>query len=160
MNFFRERTANREWPAGVSLSAESGALFRGEELVVKRLVVVVFLSLWTGVAPAAAQPVRRDCFPVSELRTWNPLDTTTIYVRDGFDRVLRLDLSNTCSLLASRRSYLFMRTRGSRRTCSPVNSNLSASLPPPDDFPERCFVTKMRLLLPNEVALIPPQYRP
>jgi hypothetical protein len=160
MDIFRRRTANRECPAGVSLSAASGASFRAKEIVVKRLSVILFLGLWTGVAPAAAQPVRKACFPISEFRSWKPLDTRTIYVRDGFDRVLRLDLSNTCSLLASRGSYLFMWTRGSRRVCSPINWNLSVSQPPPDDFPERCFVTKMRLLLPNEADSIPPQYRP
>ena len=126
----------------------------------KRAAVAVFLGLWTGAVPLAAQPLQKPCFPITELRSWKALNTRTIFVRVDFDRVIRLDFSNICSPLASPGSYLITRTRGSRLVCSPIDWNLSASPPPPDNFHERCFVTKMRLLLPNEVALIPPQYRP
>ena len=126
----------------------------------KRRVVVLFMGLWTGAAPAAAQPVNKACFPISELHSWRTLDTRTIYARVGFDRVIRLDFSNTCSLLASPGWHLLTWTRGSTRACSPVDWHLAMSQPLPDTFSERCFVTKMRLLLPSEVDLLPPQYRP
>src|SRR5215469_5510786 len=137
-----------------------GMSFRAKEIVVKPSVVVLFMGLWAGAAPSAAQSVDRACFPISELRSWRAQDDRTIYVRVGFDRVIRLDFSNVCSLLAWPGWHVITWTRGSTRACSPVDWNLSVSQPPPDNFTERCVVTKMRLLLPSEVDSLPPQYRP
>src|SRR5262249_36588580 len=147
--------ARRRFPFG-----GIGVSFRAKEIVVKRSVVVLFMGLWAAAAPAAAQPVNKACFPISELRTWRAKDTRTIYVRFGFDRVIRLDFSNTCSLLAWPGWHFITWTRGSTRACSPVDWKLSALQPPPDNFTERCVVAKMRLLLPSEVDSLPAQYRP
>jgi hypothetical protein len=126
----------------------------------RRAAVVLFLGLWTGAAPAPAQPVQRACFPITEFRSWKALDSRTIFIRVGFDRIFRLDLANTCSLLTSPASHLITKTRGPDLVCSPIDWDLSVSQPPPGNIPEHCIVTKMRLLLPNEVARIPPRFRP
>jgi hypothetical protein len=122
--------------------------------------VVRVLGLWTGAAPVAAQPVQKACFPITELRGWKAPDTRTILVRAGLDHVFRLDLANTCSLLTSPGSHLITKTRGPDLVCSPIDWDLAVSQPPPGNIPEHCIVKKMKLLLPNEVAAIPPKFRP
>ena len=125
-----------------------------------RAAVVVFLGLWIGAAPVAAQPVQKACFPITEFRGWKAPDTRTILIRVGLDRVFRLDLANTCSLLTSPGSHLITRTRGPDLVCSPIDWDLAVSQSPPGNIPEHCIVKKMKLLLPNEVTAISPQFRP
>jgi len=126
----------------------------------KRAAVVLLLGLWMGATPVAAQPVQKACFPISEFRGWKASDTRTILIRVGLDRVFRLDLANTCSLLTSPGSHLITHTRGPNLVCSPIDWDLAVSQPPPGNIPEHCIVKKMRLLLPTEVAAIPPKFRP
>ena len=119
------------------------------------LLVLVF-----GVAPAAAQPAQNACFPITEFRGWKAPDTKTILIRVGFDRVYRLDLANTCSLLTSPGSHLITKTRGPDLVCSAVDWDLSVSQPPPGNIPEPCIVKKMTLLSPGEAAAIPRKFKP
>ena len=126
----------------------------------KRAAAVLSLALLSGVGSAGAQPAERACFPITEFRSWKAPDTRTIFIRVGLDHVFRLDLANTCSLLTSPGSHLITKTRGPDLVCSPIDWDLAVSQPPPGNIPEPCIVKKMRLLLPDEVARIPPKFRP
>jgi hypothetical protein len=126
----------------------------------KRAAVVLSLALLSGAAPAVAQPAQNACFLITLLRGWKAPDNKTIYIRVGFDRVYRLDLTNTCSLLTSPGSHLITKTRGPDLVCSAIDWDLSVSQPPPGNIPEPCIVKKMTLLSPEEVAAIPPKFTP
>jgi hypothetical protein len=112
------------------------------------------------VAPAAAQPAQNTCFLITEFRGWKAPDTRTIFIRVGLDRVYRLDLANTCSLLAMPNVHLITKTRGPDLVCSAIDWDLSVSESPPGNIPEPCIVKKMTLLTPEEAAAIPPKFRP
>lgn len=126
----------------------------------KGATAVFALALLSGVAPAAAQPAQNACFLITEFRGWKAPDTKTIFIRVGLDRVYRLDLANTCSLLAMPNVHLITKTRGPDLVCSAIDWDLSVSESPPGNIPEPCIVKKMTLLSPAEAAAIPPRYRP
>ena len=125
-----------------------------------RAAFVFAFSLLSAVAPAAAQPAQNSCFPITEFRGWKAPDTKTILIRVGLDRIYRLDLSNTCSLLAMPNVHLITKTRGPDLVCSAIDWDLSVSESPPGNIPEPCIVKKMTLLSPDEAAAIPPKFRP
>ena len=125
-----------------------------------RAVAIFALGLLSGLAPAAAQPAQNACFLITEFRGWKAPDTKTILIRVGLDRVYRLDLANTCSLLRSPGSHLITKTRGPDLVCSAVDWDLSVSQPPPGNILEPCIVKKMTLLSPDEAAAIPPKFKP
>jgi len=125
----------------------------------KRAAAVIALGL-IGCVRADAQPAQNACFPITEFRGWKAPDTRTIFIRVGLDRVYRLDLANTCSLLATPNSHLITKTRGPDLVCSAIDWDLSVSEPPPGNIPEPCIVKKMTPLSPEEAAAIPPKFRP
>ena len=98
--------------------------------------------------------------PITQFRGWKAPDQRTIYIRVGFDRVYRLDLANTCSLLSFPNVHLITKTRGPDLVCSAVDWDLSVSELPPGNIPEPCIVRKMTLLSAEETAAIPPKFRP
>jgi hypothetical protein len=125
-----------------------------------RATLVLALGLLAGIAPADAQPAPNACFLITEFRGWKAPDTRTIFIRVGLDRVYRLDLANTCSLLAMPNVHLITKTRGPDLVCSAIDWDLSVSESPPGNIPEPCIVKKMTLLSPDEAAAIPPKFRP
>lgn len=126
----------------------------------KRAAVMFALIALFGVAPAGGQPAQNACFLISQFRGWKAPDTRTIFIRVGLDRVYRLDLASTCSLLAMPNVHLITKTRGPDLVCSAIDWDLSVSESPPGNIPEACIVKRMTLLSPAEAAAIPPRYRP
>jgi hypothetical protein len=126
----------------------------------KSAAAIAGLCVVLGVAPAIAQPAQNACFPITEFRGWKAPDTKTIFIRVGFDRVYRLDLANTCSLLSFPNVHLITKTRGPDLVCSAIDWDLSVSESPPGNIPEPCIVKKMTLLTPEETAAIPPKFTP
>jgi len=126
----------------------------------RRTVLALFLGFASGIAPAAAQPAQNACFLINQFNGWKAPDTKTIYIRVGLDRYYRLDLANTCSLLAMPNVHLITKTRGPDLVCSAIDWDLSVSESPPGNIPEPCIVRKMTLLSPAEAAAIPPKFRP
>lgn len=126
----------------------------------KRAAVILSLALFSAVAPATAQPAQNACFLITQFNGWKAPDTRTIFIRVGLDRFYRLDLANTCSLLAMPNVHLITKTRGPDLVCSAIDWDLSVSESPPGNIPEPCIVKKMTLLSPAEAAAIPPKFRP
>ena len=126
----------------------------------KHVVVMLCLALPAVTVPAIAQPAQNTCFLINQFNGWKAPDTKTIYIRVGLDRVYRLDLANTCSLLAMPNVHLITKTRGPDLVCSAIDWDLSVSESPPGNIPEPCIVKKMTLLSPEEAAAIPPKFRP
>ena len=118
------------------------------------------LALLSGAVPAMAQPASNACFPITEFRGWKAPDNKTIFIRVGLDRVFRLDLANTCSMLTMPGTHLITKTRGPDLVCSAIDWDLSVSQTPPANIPEPCIVRTMTLLSPEEAAAIPPKLRP
>lgn len=126
----------------------------------KRAAVLIVLAVLGGIPAAVAQPAQNACFTINQFRGWKAPDTKTILIRVGLDRVYRLDLANTCSLLAMSNVHLITKTRGPDLVCSAIDWDLSVSESPPGNIPEPCIVKKMTLLTPEETAAIPPKLRP
>lgn len=126
----------------------------------RHAAVVVCLALSSVAAPAFAQPAQNACFLINQFNGWKAPDTKTILIRVGLDRTYRLDLANTCSLLAMPNVHLITKTRGPDLVCSAIDWDLSVSESPPGNIPEPCIVKKMTLLSPDEAAAIPPKFRP
>jgi hypothetical protein len=125
--------------------------------------VLAIPGILFGASFAAAQPAapqRSACFFINEFRGWKAPDPRTIFIRVGLSRFYRLDLAANCPVLTMPQSHLITRTRGSDLVCSAIDWDLSVAQPPPVSFPEPCIVKKMTLMSPDEVAAIPPKFRP
>lgn len=125
-----------------------------------RATALGFAILATGIAPAAAQPAQNTCFAINQMQGWKAPDSKTIFIRVDMDRYYRLDLSASCQLLTMADSHLITKVRGSDLICSAVDWDLSVSQSPPGAIPEPCIVKQMTRLTPQEVAAIPPKFKP
>jgi hypothetical protein len=121
----------------------------------------VALAAVIGISPAAAQhPAQKLCFRINQMQGWKAPDNKTIFIRVNVNQYFRLDLSASCPLLTFPDSHLITKVRGSDLICSAVDWDLSVAQSPPGAFPEACIVKQMTVLRPQEVAAIPPKFRP
>jgi hypothetical protein len=111
--------------------------------------------------PAAAPPSnQRACFWTRSIDNFAAVDTTRVYLRAG-RRVFELTLFANC-LQLNWVNRLGIRTRGSSNICEGPNPGIDVIVRDRGGIPggQRCPVTNVRLLTPDEVAALPPRARP
>ena len=112
--------------------------------------------------PAAAPPrEQRACFWTRSVTNFAAVDTTRVYLRASGRRVFELTLFANCFQL-DWVNRLAIRTRGSSNICEGPNPGLDVIVRDRGGIPggQRCPVTNVRLLTPDEVAALPPRARP
>lgn len=100
-------------------------------------------------APKASQ---RECFLSRNLNGFNAPDDHTLYVRSGVKDIYRLDLMSSCINLTFRQSVGLKSTGGSDWICDPLDAEVVYG---DVGIPQRCPVTAIRKLTPDEVAALP-----
>jgi hypothetical protein len=123
-------------------------------------LIPAFVALVLCGSPVFAQSTVNQCFYITQLQSWRAPDTKTIYIRVNNKRFFRLSLVDECSTLRTPSAHLITKTRGPETVCSAVDWDLQVSTSPPGAIPEPCIVDSMTLLTPDEVAAIPPQFKP
>jgi hypothetical protein len=108
--------------------------------------------------PAKPPPSTTNCFPASEWQGWKSPSPDVIYIRVRMHDVYRLDLSGGASDLDWPDVHLVTKFVGSDWVCSPVDLQLYAA----DDngIREPLIVKAITKLTPEEIAAIPPKFRP
>ena len=101
-----------------------------------------------------------ECFRSSQFQDWRAPDDKTIIIRVNMHDYYRLDLSGRCPLLTAGNVHLITKMHGSDLICSPVDWELSVSDGPPGGISEPCIVGEMTKLTPDQVAAIPPKFKP
>jgi hypothetical protein len=109
-------------------------------------------------ALAAEASNARPCFPARDWQSWRSPSPNVIYVRVFLHDYYRLDLSAGSYTLTWPSSHLVSIFRGSDWVCSPLDLQLYVS--DTHGFKEPLIVRSITKLTPEEVAQIPPKFRP
>lgn len=112
------------------------------------------------VTSALAEPGQSDCFFISQFQQWRAPDAKTIFIRVNMNQYYRLDLAGECPLLTAPDVHLITKTRGPDTVCSALDWDLSAAQSPPGGFAVPCIVKQMTKLSTEEIAAIPPKFKP
>lgn len=99
------------------------------------------------------------CFFSRNFEQWRSPDPSTIIIRVGINRFYLLDLSAPCPTLQFPNAILVNVFRGSDSICGPLDWDIRVAQPPAG-ITEACIVKSMTQLTPEQVASIPPRFRP
>ncbi len=104
--------------------------------------------------PAANLP----CFFVNQWQGWSAPSDDVIYLKVNNRDIYRVDLSAGSSMLRSPGVHLVSLVRGSDSVCSAIDLQLYVS--DGHGFREPLIARSLTKLTPDEVAAIPPKFRP
>ena len=106
------------------------------------------------------QPNRgQACFFSRDFEQWRAPDPATIIIRVGVNRFYRLDLSAPCPALQFPDAHLVNIFHGSDSICGPLDWDIRVAQYPAG-ITQACIVKSMTRLTPEQVATIPPRFRP
>ncbi len=108
--------------------------------------------------PAKAQPGRsQQCLFVRNINGFNAPNDHTVYVREGVNEIWRIDLMNDCVGLSFRQNFHLRSAGGDPWICSPIQAEVSFR---DIGVPQRCQVSGLHKLSPEEAAALPRRLRP
>jgi hypothetical protein len=120
------------------------------------------LAMSLATVTADAQPAN-SCFYMRDFQNWKAPDAKTIYIRVNVNRFYRLDLTGMCATLTWPGAHLITKTRGTDSVCQPIDWDLAVSDATGHGMggmAEHCIVKTMTPLTPDQVAAIPPKFKP
>ena len=128
-----------------------------------RAAILVSLAVACAGTTAMAQPVTppdgRRCFAITQWEGWRAPDPHTMFIRVGINRFFRIDMASRCEALTWPGSHLVTIWRTSGFVCNAMDWDLKVS----NDVggpAMPCIVKAMTELSPQEIAQIPPRYKP
>lgn len=109
-----------------------------------------------GAGPAPDAKPARSCFWTQEANGFTVADDHTVYLRVGLKDVYRLDLFGSCPDARWEQS-IALESRPGSSICSPMDATLITNGP---TGPQRCPVSKLTKLTPEEAAALPKKHKP
>lgn len=106
----------------------------------------------------AAKPDRAPCFFVTQWQGWKSPSPDIIYLKVNNRDVYQVDLSAGSYQLQSAGYHLVSQVRGSSSICSALDLDLAVS--DGRGFSQPLIAKSLTKLTPEQVAAIPPKYRP
>lgn len=129
---------------------------------VKPAIVCLLTAAFFG-ASVDAQSQTPDrgqaCFFSRDFQQWRAPDPKTIIIRVSLNHFYRLDLSTPCPALTFPDSHLVSVFHGSDTICRPIDWDIRVAQPPAG-VTEQCIVQAMTPMTPEQVAALPPRFRP
>ncbi len=126
-----------------------------------RLCLGMSALLWASpVAAANATPTTKPhdaCFVRRDINGFSAPNDRTVYIRVGVKDVYRLDLMNACVGLTFRQSFGLEDQPATPWICSPLDATVVYR---ETGIPQRCPVTAIHRLTPEEVAALPKRDKP
>jgi len=122
------------------------------------LILSACASATAGDAPKPAAAAGRQCFWAEQVNNWTAADDEkTAYLKVGVKDVYRADLFGPCMDLDTAQS-IGVRTRGGGSSiCDGMDVELIVGSPL---GPQRCQVSKLTKLTPEEIAALPAKLKP
>ena len=130
---------------------------QGTRAAILALVTLAFAATTAMAEPQV--PVGRRCFAITQFETWRAPDPHTMFIRVGISRVFRIDMASACQALTWPGSHLITVWRTSGFVCDAMDWDLKVS----NDVggpAMPCIVKAQTELTPQEIAQIPPRYKP
>jgi hypothetical protein len=125
------------------------------------LVCALAVALPMAASPPAVQPASdqggHQCLFTRNINGFNAPNERTVYVRVGVSDVFRLDLMSACSGLTFRQGIGIESTPGDPWICSPIQATVVYR---DTGIPQRCPVSAMHKLTPEELAALPKRDQP
>jgi hypothetical protein len=119
---------------------------------------LIGLAAAPAVADTPPAPSNVNCFSASDWAGWKSPSPSVIYIRVRMHDVYRLDLAYGSNELDWPDGHLVTKFRGSDFVCSPLDLDISVS--DSHGFREPLIVKTITKLTPEEIASIPPKFRP
>jgi hypothetical protein len=113
------------------------------------------LSLNAGAQPKKASA--DQCFLSRDVNGFSAPDNHSVYVRVGVSDIYRLSLMGDCGDLTFRQSIGLEGAPGGAWICSPLDATVIYRS---TGIPERCPVSTIHKLTPEEIAALPKKDRP
>jgi Family of unknown function (DUF6491) len=128
----------------------------------RRLIVAVAAATSALAATVAnAQPPARhsndQCFVRRNINGFSAPNDRTVYIRVGVSDVWRLDLMIDCTGLAFRNAFALEARPATAWICSPLDATVIVRQ---TGISQRCPVSAMHKLTPDEIAALPKRDRP
>jgi hypothetical protein len=128
-----------------------------EKLTMSGLSALPALAIVVVAVGAQAEPTRSTCFVTRNISSFSAPNDRTVYVRVGVRDFYRLDLMGDCTGISFRNRLALKSAPGSSWICSPldvtvINTQMGSN--------QRCPVTAITRLTPDEVAALPKRDRP
>jgi hypothetical protein len=109
-------------------------------------------------APKAARAPSAPCFFISQWRGWKAPNPHTLYLGVNMHDVYEVDLSGDAATLQDPDARLISVSRGSDSVCAAIDLQLTVA--EPYGISEPLIARSLVKLTPEQVAAIPPKYRP
>jgi len=109
--------------------------------------------------PAPTAPkTQQTCFWAHNVNGFNAPNDKTVYIRVGVSEIYRLDLMSECPGLTFKQDIgLEREPSGDSFICNPLQATVVYR---DTGIPQRCPVTAIHKLSPDEAAALPKKYRP
>jgi hypothetical protein len=106
---------------------------------------------------AVAQPTANQCIFVRNINSFNAPNDRTVYVRVGVKDFYRLDLMTDCTGITFGNSLALESSPGRSWICSPLEATVINRR---TGMNQRCPVSAIHKLTPDEAAALPKRDRP
>jgi hypothetical protein len=129
--------------------------------VVSALALTAALAARAGAqtsAHARSSRPQNACFNARMIEGFNAPDESTVYIRVNVNEIYRLKLFAPCPNVNWDQSIALQNRSGSSWICNPLDAELLVR--DPGLGLQRCPVTEMRKLTPEEAAALPKKDRP
>ncbi len=128
----------------------------------RRLIIAVAAATSAlATTVVAAQPPARhsndQCFVRRNINGFSAPNDRTVYIRVGVSDVWRLDLMTECTGLSFRNAFALEARPATAWICSPLDATVIVRQ---TGMSQRCPVSAMHKLTPDEIAALPKRDRP
>jgi hypothetical protein len=108
-------------------------------------------------AGAQPPPRQQQCLYVRNINGFSAPNDHTIYVRSSVNDVWRIDLMTDCIGLSFKQGFQLRSAGGDRWICDPIQAEVRIR---DTGISQRCPVTGLHKLTPDEIAALPRRDRP
>ena len=123
-------------------------------------LILITAAALSATSPVAAQSTGRACFWPRSIQGFRSVDNRTVYVRAaGRDNVFALDLFAPCLGVDWAHSAA-LRSRTGGTICEGRGNSVEIYVRSAGRSRQRCPVTNVRRLTPEELGALPPRARP
>lgn len=127
-------------------------------MTIRLALAIAILGVVTSAAAAAApSATHNQCFVRRNVNGFSAPDDRTVYIRVGVSDVWRLDLMTDCTGLSFRNAFGLEARPASAWICSPLDATVIVRQ---TGISQRCPVSALHKLTPDEIAALPKRDRP